>query len=373
MPIEIQNTQTSPRTVDVKEKARELLSRERGVTGKERMFFTERLALLLETGSPLHSSLEALQRQAAREPVRHLIGEILQDVTEGHSLSQALGRQPDVFPRTYVSLVSAAEGGGFLPEVLQRLRDMDEKRQELQSTLVTAFSYPAFLILFSFAVIVFVLVVVFPKFSELFSTIMDELPVTTRGLMAVSDFLLRYWAPALAGTATVTLAAWVWAKSSRGGAFLDRLLLALPGLREILIELNVVQFMRVMSLSLTNGVPVLDALRSCREVTRSPTLKNFVASLETRVNEGGNLSTGFQQSRLMPALVAHTITTGEETGRLAMVAGRLADFYERQWRRRLELVSKLVEPVMLLLMGGVVGLIVSSLILPIFKLSKAIH
>ncbi len=371
MPIEIHKPTSTP-TIDVGAVTR-MLQKEPPVTGKERMFFTERLALLLETGSPLHSSLEALQRQAPREEVRRVIGGILQDVTEGLSLSQALAREPAVFSRTYVSLIAAAEGGGFLPEVLQRLRDMDEKRQELQSTLIAAFSYPAFLILFSFAVIVFVLVAVFPKFSELFATILDDLPVTTRGLMAASDFLIHHWVPVLSGITGFALTTWVWARTESGAAFFDRLLLRLPLLREILIDLHVVQFMRLMSLSLSNGVPILDALRSCRDAAGSPTFRAFVERLETRVNEGGGLAGGFEQSDLIPPLVAQTITTGEETGRLAMVTGRLADFYEKEWRRRLDLISKLVEPIMLLVMGGVVGLIVSSLILPIFKLSRAVH
>ena len=191
--------------------------------------------------------------------------------------------------------------------------------------------------------------------------------------MATSDFLLHHWVPVLCGIPGVGLTLWIWARTESGAAFFDRLLLRVPLLREILVELHVVQFMRVMSLSLSNGVPILDALRSCRDAAGSPTFRAFVEGLEMRVNEGGGLAGGFDQSELMPSLVTHTITTGEETGRLAMVAGRLADFYEKEWRRRLALISRLVEPVMLLVMGGVVGLIVSSLILPIFKLSKAVH
>ncbi len=163
MPIEIQTTAavSAPRIVAL----RRALETSAGtsISGKDRMFFTERLALLLETGNALYDSLEALETQAAPE-MRSIVGDLRERVSGGHTFSQALGNHPDAFPPTYVNLVAAGEEGGFLHEVLDRLREMEERRQELRSTLTAAFSYPAFLVVFSLAVVLFVLIVVFPKF-----------------------------------------------------------------------------------------------------------------------------------------------------------------------------------------------------------------
>jgi len=374
MPIQIQSAQRAVAPKREQKSVARTFGRSSGrIGGQERMFFTERLALLLETGSPLHVSLETLERQAPREALQKVIRELGQDVSQGLSFSQALAKQPEAFDASYVNLIAAGETGGFLPEILQRLREMDEKRQELTSTLLTAFSYPAFLMVFSCFVVIFILTVVFPKFAPLFATIADQLPGVTLFLMGASEALRSYWLPGLAVIGATAALFWRWVRSAQGVARMDRLLLRTPVIREIIIQLHLVQFMHVMSLSLSHGVPMLDALRSCREIARSISFRQFIEGLEVRVNEGGGISSGFQEGDLLPALVPQMIATGEETGRLAMVTGRVADFYEREWRKKLTVFSKVAEPLMLVVMGVVVGLLVSSLILPIFKLSRIVH
>ena len=344
-----------------------------GIGAKERMFFTERLALLLETGNPLHTSLGTIESQTAHPELRQLIADVRENVSGGLPFSQALSKHPDAFPPAYVNLVAAGETGGFLHRVLQRLRDIDEKRQELRSTLISAFSYPAFLVVFSFAVVLFVLIVVFPKFGDLFQLIWDQLPITTRFLMVLGEWLRQYWLPGLVVFAVTGALGWRWVRSADGAAAADRWLLRIPVLREIAWQLHLIQFMYVMSLSLHNGVAMLDALSACREIVRSASFRRFVGLLESRVNEGRGIASGFQEAAFVPPLVKQMVATGEEAGGLAMVMERMAEFYEREWKQRLTVIAKIVEPAMLLVMGVVVGLIVSSLILPIFKLSRAVH
>ena len=343
------------------------------IGARERMFFTERLALLLDTGTPLHTALQTLARQASHPDLQRLMTELRDAVSGGATFSQALSRHPAVFPATYVNLIGAAEQGGFLPTALDRLRDMEERREELRSTMVSALAYPGVLAFFSVAVVIFVLVVVFPKFDEIFSLIHDQLPITTRWLMATSDVLRGWWLPILIAIAAATHGASSFLSRPEGQAMLDRFMLATPGLRTIVVQLNVVQLLRVMSLSLGNGVPMVEALRSGRESVSSPHFRAFVADLERNVQEGRGLAVGFEREGLMPDLVKQLVATGDESGQLPVVMSRLADFYEREWRRALGVVAKVAEPAMLLFMGCVVGLIVSSLILPIFKLSRAVH
>jgi len=371
MAIEIQAADTRD--------GREAVRREQRTAGghklspKDRMFLTERLELLLETGVPLHAALQALESQGAADGSAALMGELREGVAGGLSFSRALAQHPEAFPPAYVHLVAAGETGGFLPRVLERLREMDEKREELRSTLVSAFSYPAFLTVFSFSVVIFVLVVVFPKFAEIFEVIRDQLPVTTRFFMSFSEILREKWTVWLPVLAGVGLLAGRWARSADGAAALDRLAFGLPGLRDITIQYQLVQFLYVMSLSLGNGVPVLDALRACRSIVGSRGFRGFIEDLEQRVAEGEGLASGFEKADFLPDLVPQMMATGEQSGGLALVMGRVASFYEREWRRRLALIARIIEPALLLVMGVVVGLIVSSLLLPIFKLSTAVR
>jgi type II secretory pathway component PulF len=239
--------------------------RRAGVSTKERMFFTEQLAMLLGTGVSLHAALQGLKTQTDNEALARLIEQMFSDIAEGKTFSHALSRHPEVFSRTYVNLIAASENGGFMHQVLTQRLEMDEKREQLRATLVSALSYPVFLIVFSLGVVIFVLVVVFPKFGDLFAAIQDQLPVTTVILMAMSGFLMHYWMPLLGACAGAMVAARYWIASPAGTQRLDRLKLGLPGLRDVFIKLYLLQSLRVMSLSLANGVSIVDTLAACAE------------------------------------------------------------------------------------------------------------
>lgn len=339
---------------------------------RDRMFFTEQLSLMLETGTALHMALTALEKQTGNPAMARVINGISVQIEEGKSFSAALARYPDVFPSTYVNLVAAAEGGGFLHKVLQELFIIDQRRDQLRDTLVSALSYPLFLVAFSLAVIVFVLVVVFPKFADMFVRIENDLPATTRFLMAASHLLVENWMAVSGGLVALLAAGFWWWHTEAGVRTLDRAKLSVWYLKDIFVEIYLVRVLRVLSLSLANGVSVMDALLSCREVVGNRIFQQFITHIEERVREGSGFAAAFQQAEFIPPTVRQMVATGEETGALPRVLSRVADFYERELTRRLATFSKMVEPLMLLLMGGVVGLIVSSLILPIFKLSRAV-
>jgi len=374
MPIEITRSthskelQPSSAGSDV---LRSLRKKKPGV--KDRMFFTEQLSLMLETGTALHKALESLQQQVENPAMVEVIDGLYEKITEGKPLSYALTQYPDLFPATYCNLVAAAEGGGFLDRVLLELMRMDEKRDELRRTLVSALSYPIFLVLFSLFVVIFVLVVVFPKFADMFAKIADRLPATTIVLMQVSDALIHHWAlistTVVAGVVSLV---W-WLHTPAGKALLDNLKLRIFGLRDIFIQIYIIQSLRVLGLSIGNGVSIQDALASSREVVSNSVFQRFLVSVEQKVNEGSGFAVAFQQADFIPPTVKQMVTTGEETGNLSHVLGRIADYYERELAKKLAAFSRIIEPVMLIIMGGVVGLIVSSLILPIFKLSQAMH
>ncbi|MEN8177434.1 MAG: type II secretion system F family protein [Pseudomonadota bacterium] len=339
---------------------------------KDRRFFTEQMALLLETGANLHASLLALKSQSSNPAMIEMIEQLIEDVGEGKQFSHALAKHPQVFTQTYINLIAASEDGGFMYEVLEQLLEMEEKREQLRETLFSALSYPVFLLLFALAVVIFVLVVVFPKFSEMFTMISDQLPATTVWLMAASDFFRHQWVYLLIGMAGVFLLFRYWAASPAGRYRLDWAKLHLPLLRNIFIQLYLLQALRVLSLSLSNGVGIMDTLHACKDVVPNRLFQDFIGRVEQRVEAGEGIAVGFKEAGFIPPIVEQMISTGEETGNLAKVMARLSDFYERELSNRLKTLSKLAEPVMLLVMGVVVGVLVSSLILPIFKLSRAV-
>jgi len=345
----------------------------RRVTARDRMFFTEQLALLLEAGLALHSSLQTLRAQAENPAMGQVVAALLTDVAEGKTFSHALSRHPEVFSQTYVNLIAASENGGFMHQVLAQLLEMDEKREALHRTMVSALSYPAFLLVFALAVVIFVLVVVFPKFGATFSSIRDQLPGTTLVLMATSDLLRHYWAALIPGLIVGVALVRYWMVSDAGARRLDYLKLSLPGLSNIFVKLYLVRFLRVVSLSLGNGVGIMDTLKASREVVSNRLFQSVINDVALRVQEGSGIAPGLNRQHFIPKIVGQLIQTGEETGNLPKVTGRLASYYEQELEKYMKTLSRLAEPVMLLVMGAVVGLLVSSLILPIFKLSRAVH
>ena len=268
--------------------------------------------------------------------------------------------------------MAANEGGGFLHQVLGQLLEMEEKREELRSTLISAFTYPAFLVSFSILVVIFVLVFVFPKFGTLFLAIKDELPATTVVLLALSDLLRDQWYFILAGLVGGGFLIVRWLRTESGRISVDRLKLKLPLLAPVFVQLYLVQSLRVLSLSLSNGVTVVDALKSCRDVVDNGVFQQLLVRVEAIVTEGGKVGEGFSKSEFIPDLAKQMISTAEEAGNLALVADRMASFYQRELNKKLDRLAKVIEPIMLLVMGVVVGILVSSLILPIFKLSHAV-
>ena len=375
MPIEIKQHTSSNSTEDQKNiwDVEFSLFNKKKISSKDRIFLFQQIQLLLQTGTPLYAGLCALQKQSEKAAMRDLISELIATIDEGKSFSYALSKFPDVFTSTQINLISASEEGGFMHEVLQQILDMEERREKLRNTLISAISYPSFLALFSLAVVVFILTVVFPKFSELFTKIHDQLPITTKSLMWMSAVLTDYWMILIGVLAGLIFIISRWIASNSGRSLVDKFKLSFPVIKNVFTQVYLVQSLRVMSLSLGNGVSVMDTLADCKDTVQNKFYQKFLRDVELKVQEGSGISSGFAQVEFIPPLVKQMITTGEQTGNLPTVMGRIADHYESELLKYLQTLSKLAEPIMLLLMGGLVGIIVSSLILPIFSLSRAVH
>ena len=345
----------------------------RSIGVRERMAFTEQLALLLDTGVSLHEALRALEQQTADPKLAAILQAMFDDLTEGKPFSLALSRHPQMFSQSYIGLVAAAEEGGFLQQVLKQLLEIDEKNSRLQSVVASALSYPAFLVVFSLAVVIFVLTVIFPKFQALFESIRGELPLATVVLMAVSDFLARHWLLTLAALGAAASGLWLWARTPAGERLIDDMKIRIPVVGEIFMQVYLNQTLNVLGLALLSGVPATAALKASQEVTANRRFARFLETVREGVNDGRGIASGFQQAPFIPPMVREMIATGERTGQLGKVMMRISDFYGRELNRRIGIVAKVAEPFMLVVMGIVVGLLVAALILPIFKLSRAVR
>ena len=344
----------------------------RKVTTQDRMFFTEQLSLMLATGTSLHPALESIAQQMSKTPLQPVISAMADGVLNGRSLSQEMSQHPQVFSPMYVSLVAASENGGFLHEVLEQLRSIEEQNDELRSTLISAFSYPAFLVVFSIFTLGFVLLFVFPKFADLFASIGDQLPGSTKVLMSLSGFLLNNWLLTLVAIGIALAGFVISLNSTKGRTLADRFKLYTPPLCRIWRQVYIILLLRILGLSLQHGVSLVDAVRISRDVVDNGLVRKFLADLSDVIEQGGRLAFGLGQAAWVPDLAKQMLATAEESGSLAPVMLRLADYYTRELNRLLQKFSKMVEPIMLVVMGALVGLLVSAMILPIFKLSHSV-
>ncbi|MBI9082260.1 MAG: type II secretion system F family protein [Desulfobacterales bacterium] len=345
----------------------------KGIDAREKIFFSSQLALMLEVGTPLAQAIEALVRQTSNPAFRAVLQSVLTDIEEGRSLSDALRRHPRYFNALYVSMVQAGETGGFLQTILDRLVGMLEKRQALISQVKATLTYPAFLCLLATGVVIFVLVGILPKFLLVFAGRESILPLTTKIMLALSASLRQYgWIWAL-GAASLALAGRTAFQSAPGRRMWHRFLVEAPGLKRLTNKIYTAQLLRTLGHLMESRVPLLKALEVTRTIYSNIYYIEFIDKIIDHISQGGKLVQPFMRFPYVLASVRQMIATGEETGNLARVMLRLADFYEAETEQDLLKASKLVEPVALVGLGAVVGTIVASVILPMFKLAAAIH
>jgi type II secretory pathway component PulF len=345
----------------------------KSIKPKEVIFFTSQLSLMLEIGTPLKNALEAICNQTKNTDFKEVIHSLLRDVEEGQQLSDAMKRYPQVFNSVYNSMVRAGETGGFLPEILNRMVEMQEKRQALLTQIRSALTYPMFLCILGFVVVVFVLVGVLPKFTAFFEGKEHILPFTTRFLMAASISLREYWWIYLIGLAGCMIGLTLFRKSERGQIIIDWSFIRLPLLSGLSNKINTCSMLRTLGHLMESAVPILNALDVTCDTIKNQFFKRFIQRIQDHVREGGKLSHPFSDYPFILDSVKQMVATGEEIGDLPGVMLRLAKFYDAEVDRELKNFATMIEPIALVVMGAMVGVIVSSVVLPLFKLAHALH
>ncbi len=336
-------------------------------------FFISQLSLMLEIGTPLSKSLWALSEQIANQAFRDVIQSMARDIEEGHQLSDAMRKHPRVFSSVFSSMVKAGEVGGFVKQILDRIVEIQQRRQALKTQLRSALTYPIVLCVVAVLVVTFVLIVVLPKFTAFFEGKESVLPFTTRFLMTLSASMKDYWWLYLLASVSSVLGLKFFKASQTGRAFMDRLSLSGPIVGRLSTKIYTSQFLRTLGNLLESSVPLVESLEQTRTTIGNRYFRQFVERIAERVQQGGKFSQPFATYPYAPETVKQMVATGEETGSLPKVMLRLADFYDEEVERELKNLASMIEPLALIMMGGVVGLIVSSVILPIFRLASTVH
>ncbi len=342
------------------------------VSGKDLIYFTSQISLMMEVGTSLTDAVRALEGQTANPLLRSVLRSLGKDMEEGQSFSMALSRHERVFDGVFISMVRAGEAGGYLRDALERIVEMREKREALLAQVRSALAYPIILGLMSIVVVIFVLAGVLPKFMPLFEGKESVLPFSTRLLMAISRSLNAYWWAYVLGVAGGVLGLRGFLMSAPGRGLRDRLAISLPVIGPLTNKILTGQLLRTLGHLLESHVPLTDALTVTRMTMQNGYYRQLINQVQEVVNGGGRLARAFLSFPYMPGTVRQMIATGEEAGNLYPVMLRLARHYDGEIEQELKRVSSMIEPIALIALGSVVGVIVASVILPLFKLAHAI-
>lgn len=334
---------------------------------------TRQLATLVGSGLPLEEALGAVARQAERTRLSGLLLAVRARVLEGHTLATALGDFPQAFPELYRATVAAGEQSGHLDVVFERLADYTEARQQMRQKVSLALFYPLLLTGVAILIVAGLLTYVVPQVVQVFGSLNQQLPALTRGLIALSDFLQRHGWVVLTGLA---IGAVVWVQALRRVGFRRRVhqgLLRLPLLARLVRGTNTARFARTFSILMASGVPVLEALRISAQVLSNLPMREAVEKAAARVKEGASLQKAISASGYFPPMTVQLIASGEASGRLENMLERAAAQQERETETLIAALLGIFEPVLILLMGGVVLVIVLAILLPIFDLNQLVR
>jgi general secretion pathway protein F/type IV pilus assembly protein PilC len=346
----------------------------RGVGGRNLATFYGQLADLLQAGVPLPRSLELLERQSTHPRLQAVVKEVRLKVIDGTGLAQAMAAYPAVFDELAVSMVRAGQEGGFLEDVLKRIAVFVEHQQDLKAKVVGSLAYPAFLACAGFLVLNALVIFFVPQFEEIFAKMkaQGELPILTQYLLGLSHFL-QSWPGVLtaAGVIAGVVAFFSWTR--RGGrTWADGMRLRLPLFGPIFLNLAIARFARILGTMLHNGIPILRALSIAKDSTGNRVLAHAIEESAENITAGQRLADPLRRCKYFPPDVVEMISIAEEANSLETVLVDIAESLEKRTARKLELMVKLLEPIMLLVMALVVLLVVLGLLMPVFKMGSVL-
>jgi len=353
----------------------------KGIDMRELSVFSRQFATLVASGMPMLRSLHTLEEQTQDERIKEAIAGVRADIEAGSTLEQAMGRHPEVFDRLYRAMVRSGEESGRLEDALDRIAFQVEKTDALRRQVKSALMYPA--LIFGFAMVVLVAVVAFviPVFVGIFEQIAEEnpgekaeLPLPTKICVTASDAITGYWFVLIPAIVAGFVLFFRWKRTEGGKDVWDRLLLRLPmKVGDVIQKVALARWSRTFSGSVSAGVPMLQAIKLTGETAGNVVLENAMEDVYSSVKRGGSIAGPIERDAIFPPMVGHMVAVGEETGQLEHMLSKIADFYEAEVDAKVKALTSLIEPIMIVFVGGVVGFIVIAMYLPIFTLYDKIR
>lgn len=331
--------------------------------------FTRQLADLLEAGLPLVKSLSVLEKQTENRYLKSVIADIRDFIHDGNILSASLKRHPGVFPELYVSMVKSGEVGGGMENVLLRIAEFEESQEEIASKVKSAMVYPALMASVGIVTILVLIVFVIPRIVSMFKDLNQSLPIPTIILLNVSNFIKNFWFILLGIALFVYLAFKRLTGAHEGKMAMDRFKLGLPALGQLILKTDIARFAKTLATLLSNGVPILNALAVVVNIMENEVLKEDLKIAQKEVGEGSALAAGLSKGGHFPVFVNNMIAVGEEGGAVEKALFKVAAAYEREVDRAVKTITSLLEPLMILTLGLIIGFIVIAMLLPIFEIS----
>ena len=343
------------------------------VTDKDISLFTRQLATMMKAGVPLLQAFDIVGKGAANPAVGKLLMDIRTDIETGASLNQAFRKFPLYFDQLYCNLVQAGEQAGILEQLLDRLATYKEKILAIKSKIKSALFYPIAVLVVAFIVTAVIMIFVVPQFKKTFTSFGADLPGPTLVVMAISDYFVEYWYiifGAIGGGLYAFF--WFWKRSKAMQIFMDRLFLRLPVFGDLIRKATIARWTRTLSTMFAAGVPLVEALDSVGGAAGNYVYKVGTKQIQSEVATGISLTVAMQNSELFPSMVVQMVAIGEESGQLDSMLGKVADFYEQEVDDAVDALSSLMEPLIMVVLGTVIGGIIVAMYLPIFKLGQVV-
>src|SRR5574339_631526 len=343
------------------------------VTSKDISLFTRQLATMMKAGVPLLQSFEIVSKGASNPAVAKMLTDIKTDVETGSSLAAAFRKFPLHFDNLYCNLVQAGEAAGILETLLDRLATYQEKTLAIKSKIKSALFYPIAIIAVAFIITAVIMIFVIPAFKEVFTNFGADLPAPTLMVMAISDWFVANWYiifPAVIGGVIGFLEA--WKRSVPVQIFMDRLMLKLPVFGDLVLKSTIARWTRTLATMFAAGVPLVEALDSVGGASGNHVYLTATKKIQQEVSTGTSLTMAMQNSGVFPNMVLQMCSIGEETGALDAMLGKVADFYEAEMDDAVEALSSLMEPMIMVVLGTLIGGMVIAMYLPIFKIGQAV-
>jgi type IV pilus assembly protein PilC len=343
----------------------------RRITRQDIIYTTSQLAIMVETGISLTTALGSIVEQEQNPSLRQLLEEIKSSLESGEDFSGALARHPKYFDTTYVALVRASESTGTLGEMLERIAQYLRKDLETRSKVKAAMAYPCVMAFAAINVTIFLLTYIFPKFTPLFAQKKMQLPMPTVVVLAISHAITGYWYLFVGGIVLIIAGVIFGRRTALGRQIIDWIKINTPAIGNLTRKVIISRSIRTLGAMLRGGVPMLESLELCAAVSGNYYYRELWSRVATEITTGSTMHKALAGTTLLPATLVQMISSGEETGKLGFVLDRVSNYYDHEVETAVKTVTTLIEPIMITIMGGVVGGIGMALMLPIFKLSTS--